>query len=120
MPDSAGPGRTSATAAIVSSSVRASSMRSRWRIAGDSSWKQLSVSPAARRSHVAGSGSGMRSTSSVGPSAACRGRASSTHSAIVLSARLPSRSILTSPIASIALISNWVTTSPKAARSSGT
>src|ERR1051325_7421087 len=47
IPDSAGPGRTSATAATVSSSVRASSIRNRCRIAGDSSWKQFSVSPAA-------------------------------------------------------------------------
>ena len=117
MPDSAGPGRTSATAAIVSSSVRASSMRNRLRIAGDSSWNAFNVSPLEIRRPVSWSGSGKLSTSTSMPRPR---RTSDTHSPIVVSARLPSRSIFTSPIASIARISNWVTTIPLAARSSGT
>ena len=116
MPDSAGPGRTNATAATVSSSVRACSMRNRWRMAGDSSWKQLSVSPAAMAAAAIGSSSGTASGSGAGD---VTSPASVTHSPIVVMARLPSRSILTKPIASTARISNCDTTTPLAARSSG-
>ena len=52
--------------------------------------------------------------------AVARPRSSVRHSSIVLSARLPSRSIFTSPIASIARISYCVTITSFAARSSGT
>ena len=81
-------------------------------MAGDSNWKQLSVSPAAMAAAAVGSSSGTVSGSR-------RPEESATHSPMVVIARLPNRSIFTRPMASTARISNCETTTPLAARSSG-
>ena len=141
-PYSAAPGRISAKACAISSSVRAFIVRNSPRMAGDSIWKTPIVRPAAITSHVAGSFSGMASKSisrgcghGVTPSGATLFFSStsftsfisltsffsmlSSASDIVVNPRCPSRSILISPSASMAFMSYCVTTIPFVARSNG-
>ena len=84
----------------------------RLRIPGDSTWKHPSVAPRASVAAVAGSSSGIapRSTSSPSFASFCR------QSSSTVSARLPSRSIFTSPMASTPSLSSCVTTTPLAER----
>ena len=140
-PYSAAPGRISANACAISSSVRAFIVRKRPRMAGDSIWKTPMVRPAAITSHVAGSFSGIASKSisrAVGQTflsvrfLGCGSRTArqagmpvllfsmlSSASDIVVNPRWPSRSILIRPSASMAFMSYCVTTIPFVARSSG-
>src|SRR5208337_79259 len=64
-PYSAAPGRISASAAAISSSVRAFIVRNNPRIPGDSIWKTPMVRPSAMTAQVAGSFSGIAAKSMV-------------------------------------------------------
>ena len=113
MPDCSGPGRNSATRAIISSSESGCRRRIRSFMPRDSSWNTAVVSAFFSITNEAGSASGISLISRGGrPRPARRGLIIFSAQSIMVSVRRPRKSNFTSPASSTSFLSNWVTRLP--------
>ncbi|MNZ89336.1 hypothetical protein D3C78_1082550 [compost metagenome] len=110
MPDCSGPGRNSATRAIMSSKQSGCSRLMRSFMPRDSSWNTAVVSKRCKSANDFLSSMGMAAMSTGGlPSLARRGLIMPSAQSMMVRVRSPRKSNFTRPAYSTSFLSNWVT-----------